>query len=159
MATTITVEHYQKSLLQLLDEAFDNVFGIFLDRGTSLFETLEGITAEMASQSVSPTCATLAAQVEHVRFYLDVVSDGAEGNVYKADWNHIWQTVSSVTPEEWEASKQRLRASYDRFKAIVSKPEMFDSEYAVGGSIGVVAHTAYHLGEIRHALCVIRGAG
>ncbi len=158
MSGTITIEHYQHSLLMLLDETFDNVQGIFLDRGTSLFETLATIDAATASRSISPTCATLAAQVEHVRFYLDVLSDAAEGNEYKADWDHIWQTVSAVTPEEWEATKQRLRASYDRFKAIVSKSETISgSEYAVGGSIGVVAHTAYHLGEIRHALCVLRG--
>ena len=48
---------------------------MYLDGGTSLFETLATITAEEASRPVSAACASLAAQVEHVRFYLDVVDD------------------------------------------------------------------------------------
>ena len=60
-------------LFELFEETFEQVHGIYLDGGTSLFETLATISAEEASLPVSATCATLAAQVEHVRFYLDVL--------------------------------------------------------------------------------------
>ena len=40
MSTQIQVEHFKAALYGLLDEAFDNVHGYFLDRGTSMFETL-----------------------------------------------------------------------------------------------------------------------
>src|SRR5690606_21238986 len=83
--------------------------------GTSLFETLDTISADVASRPVSATCATIAAQVEHIRYYLDVLevymTGGKPENV---DWKHIWNTVSTVTPQEWEDSKARLRDSYQR---------------------------------------------
>ena len=34
--------------------------------------------------------------------------------------------------------------------------ETFDNMRTIGGAIGVIAHTAYHLDEIRQALCTIR---
>jgi hypothetical protein len=53
-------------------EAFDGGHGMFLDKGTSLFETLDGISAEMASRQVNGGCATLAAHVAHVNFYCEL---------------------------------------------------------------------------------------
>ena len=38
--SSIASEQFAKALLALLDETFDNVRGYYLDRGTSLFETL-----------------------------------------------------------------------------------------------------------------------
>jgi hypothetical protein len=49
------------------------VRGIYLDKGTSMFETLAGISAEEATIPVGGKCATLDAQVKHVAFYLDVL--------------------------------------------------------------------------------------
>jgi hypothetical protein len=63
------------TLSSLLEETFENVHGYFLDRGTSFFETLAAISAEEASIPVGGRCATLAAQVRHVAFYLDVLEE------------------------------------------------------------------------------------
>ena len=57
-----------------LIETFENVHGIFLDKGTSLFETLAEISAEQASQPMG-NCATIAAHVAHMRYYMDVLED------------------------------------------------------------------------------------
>ena len=48
MSTQIQTEHFTGALIPLLDETFDNVHGIFLDKGTSLFETLATISSEEA---------------------------------------------------------------------------------------------------------------
>jgi hypothetical protein len=32
----------------------------------------------------------------------------------------------------------------------------WDSENAIGGALAIVVHTAYHLGEIRQALCTLK---
>ena len=72
MPNTIPAEVFTNNLFELLDETFEKVGGRYLDGGTSLFETLAAISAEAASQPVSANCASLAAQVEHVRFYLEV---------------------------------------------------------------------------------------
>jgi hypothetical protein len=153
MTNSIPVEMFTKEIYDLLDETFENVHGMYLDKGTSLFETLATITAEEASRPVSPTCAALSAQVEHVRFCVDLLERGIRGeNVGKQDWGEIWRTVRDVTPEQWEDSKARLMASYKRLlETMKSLP--FDNADQVGGVINVIAHTAYHLGEIRQALC------
>ena len=107
---TIESEHFTKALLELLDEAFDNVHGYFLDRGTSLFETLATISAAEASIPVGGKCATLAAQVKHVAFYLDVVDKNVREHDYaRVDWGEIWSTVSTVTPDEWNTIQVELR--------------------------------------------------
>jgi hypothetical protein len=59
--STMETAQFKKALLALLDEAFDEVHGYFLDKHNSLFETLAGITAEEASIPVGGRCATLAA--------------------------------------------------------------------------------------------------
>jgi hypothetical protein len=157
MMSSIESEHFTKALVALLDETFDNVQGIFLDKGTSLFETLAGITAAEASIPVGGKCATLAAQVKHVAFYLDVVDKSVRDPASpRADWGEIWRTVASVTPAEWDAIRAELRANYDRILRLIQDTPAWPSEYEIGGAIGVIAHSAYHLGEIRQALCTLR---
>ena len=73
MPSQMQTDHFTKAIYALLDEMFDNVQGYVLDKGTSMFETLATISAEEASIPVGGKCATLAAQVKHVAFYLDVL--------------------------------------------------------------------------------------
>ena len=156
MAQQIGLESYTKALSALLDETFERVQGIYLDRGTSLFETLATISAAEASRPVSATCASIAAQVEHVRFYLEVLGRYARGEaVGKVDWEASWQ-LTTVTPEEWDALKGRLRDTHRDILAVVGDARTWEYENAIGGSMAIAAHTAYHLGEIRQALCTIR---
>ena len=158
MAQQIALESYTKALVGLLDETFERVHGIYLDRGTSLFETLETISAEEASRPVSATCASIAAQVEHVRFYLEVLARYARGEaVGKVDWEASWQ-LTTVTPEEWDVLKGRLRDTHRDILVVVGDARTWEDENAIGGSMAIVAHTAYHLGEIRQALCTIKGS-
>ena len=155
--STIESEHFTKALLALLDETFDSVQGYFLDKGTSLFETLAGISAEEASIPVGGRCATLAAQVKHVAFYLDVVDKSVRNPDYpQVDWNEIWRTISNVTEEEWDAIRLELRQSYKRILELINWINSWPSDYEIAGAIAVIAHTAYHLGEIRQALCTIK---
>ena len=155
--STIESEHFTKALLMVLDETFDRIQGFYLDRGTSLFETLAGISAATASIPVGNKCATLAAQVKHIAFYLDVVDNSVRHPSFTAtDWGEIWRTVSSVTPDEWDAIQAELRASYNRILQLVEDTTAWPDEIYIGGAIAMIAHTAYHLGEIRQALCTIQ---
>jgi hypothetical protein len=155
--SSIASEYFTKALLALLDETFDNVRGYYLDRGTSLFETLAEVSAAEASIPVGGKCATLAAQVKHVAFYLDVAEKSMRNSEsHQVDWGDIWRTVSTVTDDEWEATKIELRASYDLILQLVEDTRSWPGETEIGGAIGIVAHTAYHLGEIRQALCTLK---
>ena len=99
MAATIGVKRFTVGLYLLLEETFEQVHGAFLNRGTSLFETLATISAEEASRPVGLQCATLSTQVSHVRFYIDLTEQYMLGNPQKnTDWGEIWRTVGCVTP-------------------------------------------------------------
>ncbi|MFU8771128.1 MAG: DinB family protein, partial [Anaerolineales bacterium] len=150
-------EHFTKAIYTLLTETFTNANLIYLDRGTSLFETLEGISAEEASIPVGGKCATLAAQVKHTAFFLEVVDRSAREPDFPAvDWSEIWQSVNQVTAEEWDEIRAGLRASYERILKLLAETPAWPSEREIGGAIGVIAHSAYHLGEIRQALCTLK---
>jgi hypothetical protein len=155
--TTLELEHFTQALLTLLDETFDQVHGYYLDKGNSLFETLANISAEEASIPVGGKCATLAAQVKHVAFYLDVVDRSVrDPNYPPADWGEIWRTVSCVTPEVWQAIQAELRANYNRILTLIQEAPGWEGADEIGGAMGVLANTAYHLGEVRQALCMIK---
>ena len=96
---------FTRALFESLDEAFDVHHGIYLDKGTSLFETLEAVTAAEASRAAGAGCASLAAQVAHITFYLEVIERYMlTGDGGKPDWRAIWRTVRAVTPDEPQAA-------------------------------------------------------
>lgn len=122
-----------------------------------MFETLTTISAEEASVPVGGRCATLAAQVKHTAFYLEVVNRNVRSGTFeRVDWGEIWRTTGAVTPEEWEAIKTRLRAAYSDIRALIADTSAWSSELHIGSAIATVVHTAYHLGEIRQALCTLK---
>jgi hypothetical protein len=157
MTATIATTQFTGELLSLLTETFESVQGIYLDRGTSLTETLAEITAEEASIPVGNKCATLAAQVTHVCFYLDVLYRYIQtGQNEQVDWGEIWRTVRDVTPQEWSALQERVRQTYERTKEMIQSYDRWDMEDSLGGAMAILAHTAYHLGEIRQATCTVK---
>jgi hypothetical protein len=144
------------ALTALIDETFDAHQGLFLDKGTSLFETVDALTAPEASRSIG-RCATIAAHVAHVTFYLEVLERYmATGEGEKIDWRVVWNTVGAVTSEEWERLKQELRRTAGRVRSTIRNRSSWGEEAAVGGALAIVVHTAYHLGAIRQAACAGR---
>lgn len=157
MSNSVVLQEFIDTIFKMLEETFEKVHGIYLDRGTSLFETLADITAEEASRPVSARCSSLAGQVAHICFYLDVLSEYMQSNpVGSVDWQESWQ-LQHVTPEEWEALKATLRATYERVTTLMKGFDTWEGEDEIGGAMAIVVHTAYHLGEIRQALCTLRG--
>ncbi|MGE5642220.1 MAG: hypothetical protein ACM3Y8_04340 [Byssovorax cruenta] len=152
----IRQEDFLNNLFALLDETFENHHGIFLDKDNSLFPTLETITAEEAAIPVGGKCASLAAQVAHVTFYLEVLERYVVYNDQsRADWGLIWRTVEKVTPEEWDEYKRKLQDAYRRIEKMFRENPVWNDD-SIGGAMAIVVHTAYHLGEIRQALCTLK---
>ena len=157
MSSKIDQEYIVPDLFEILDEAFVTHHGIFLDEGTSLFETLETITAEEASIPVGGKCATLAAQVAHVNFYLEVMESYIlKKDIGKVDWGEIWRRVNKVSPEEWNAYKAQLKETYQRIISLLQSWDNWNDERPIGGALAIAVHTAYHLGEIRQAMCTVK---
>src|SRR5512138_2156931 len=157
MSNKIDQQLVTQNLFDVLDEAFVKHHGIFLDAGTSLFETLETITAAEASIPVGGKCATLAAQVAHVNFYLEVLEDYILNKEREnVDWDEIWRRVNKVSTEEWKAYQDQLKETYQRVISMLKNFEEWNDERPIGGALAIAVHTAYHLGEIRQAMCVVK---
>ena len=149
-------ESVKTTLLQVLDETFEHHHGVYLDEGTSLLETLRGIDYRQASIPVGGDCATLAAQVAHVTFFLEVIEREFAGeDISGVDWDEIWRTVGAVTAEEWDDLRANLERTYRRIDATLRAAESWEVEPHVFAIVPITVHTAYHLGEIRQALSII----
>jgi hypothetical protein len=157
-ATTgqIALDDFRSALLVNWDEAFTSVTGIFLDKGTSMFETLATISAEEASRPVGDGCSNIAAQVNHAWFYLDLLNRMGRGeDVGRPDWDGSWD-VGEVDEAEWQRLIDQLRAAHDEVRTFITAFEGWDERF-IGGAFGMLAHCAYHLGEIRAGLCTVKG--
>lgn len=156
MHKPISAEIFTSNLFAVLEETFEKHQGVYLDKGTTLFETLATITADEASRPVSAHCASLAAQVAHVTFYMEVLEKAIKDEeIGKVDWGDIWSRVEAVNPDEWATLNIGLKQTYQRISTLLHSVEDWDDD-RIGGALAIVVHTAYHLGEIRQALCTLR---
>ena len=152
----ISEQDFTTVLFQYMGETFENPVGIYLDKNTSLFQTLETVTAQEASIPVGGKCASLAAQVAHVTFYIESLERYIVDNDQSPrDWGLIWRTVEKVTPEEWESYKDKLKQAYQRMSKLLRENKTWNED-SILGALSIVVHTAYHLGEIRQALCTLK---
>ena len=154
---TINQEDFTKSLFALLRETFEGTntaFGtMYLNEGTGLFATIENVSAETASHSISEGRATIAAHCEHTRFYLEFLTDYLNENFKMADWNDSWK-VKTVNEAEWNALRGQMQKAYQKVNDMVDDVETWN-DFKISGALGILAHTAYHLSAIRQILKVI----
>ena len=138
---------------RLMRETFEQPEGIFLDPDMALLPTLKKLSAEQASIPLNGTCASLAAKVAHTIFFIESFERFAlENDDSPRDWKHIWNTVEKVTPEEWAEMQAKLEEAYKRMDKLFQENTLWDGD-RMDGALSIVVHTAYHLGEIRQALC------
>jgi hypothetical protein len=157
MPLELTSTQFQKAIAEFLGETFEEVHGIYLDKGTSFFETLEHVTAEEASSRAADRRASVAAHVKHAAFYLRVVQSSIRGeSIGKVNWLEIWNNDRPVTQEQWRAIVEELRREYESVQGLLNDPSLWESKDAPGEFLAMVVHTAYHLGSTRYALGVIR---
>jgi hypothetical protein len=149
-------ELLKRTMLDVLGETFEQHHGVYLDPETALLETLRVIDHRQASIPVGGACATLAAQVAHVTFYLEVLERELDGGGdEEVDWDEIWRTIRAVTEDEWDALRADLERTYRRIDARLRAADAWEIEPHVYTILPITVHTAYHLGEIRQALCVL----
>ena len=151
--TTLNVADFRTSYLNILEEIFENVHGFVLDPAESMFETLATISAADASAQVAPGLGPIVAQVNHVVFLIDAQLHAYEGG--ERDWAGSWR-VESVTDQEWQTLISQLQDRYQQIRTFVSTFEDWNGSF-LGGAIALISHCAYHLGQIREALGVLRG--
>ncbi|HEX8556544.1 MAG TPA: DinB family protein [Pyrinomonadaceae bacterium] len=148
---TIAEEDFTGTLFFILKETFEGpppkTSAAFLDQGCGLFQTIEGLTAEDASRAAAPGGTTVAAHCAHVKFYLDVLQRYMRGPIESADWSQSW-LVRAVNAEEWDGLRRELREAYAAVTESLRSVEEW-GERPFGAALGIIAHTAYHLGAVR----------
>jgi hypothetical protein len=146
----------RQELGALLDEAFVKVNGIFLDRGTSLCETLDSISAAEASRTPAGGTTSIAGHVAHIAFYLDVMNDYVDGRtIGQIDWKQSW-LVRTVDESDWSALRIKLRDYYHAWVGHFDRFPDWNDERRLGGAMAVIVHTAYHIGAIRQIMLAVR---
>lgn len=137
----------------LLTETFESVQGAYLDKGTSFFETLAQISAAGASQPMGD-CATIAAHVAHTRYYLEVLEDRMFGrDLSYVNWDQIWDDVGAVDEAQWESMIADLKSTYERILGHLDSADDWQGITELSSMLGIITHSAYHLGEIRQMMC------
>lgn len=139
----------KQSVLEMLEETFENPQGYYLDRAKGgLFTSLEAISSEVASRETRKQ-RSIAAHVEHVRFYVEVLHRAVNGDTTRANWNKSWLT-HAVTQAEWDALRADLRREYGAF--MTELRAVTDEDPRLTEGMAVLTHTAYHFGAIRQLL-------
>jgi hypothetical protein len=140
-------QDFTHDLLLLLKETFEEGGSFYLVKGAGLFQTLDAITAEVASREPVPGAPSIAAHCAHLDYYLRANHNSIVGREQKLDWPSSWQ-VRRVGVGEWEALKAGLRSGYDDLRKSLNALTTWGDD-SVCDAIAIVAHTAYHLSAIR----------
>jgi hypothetical protein len=142
MPEMIRREDFTSNLFTFLIETFESPprpSSTYLDQKTGLFDTLSHVSAEEASKPITEDGTSIAAQVEHTRFYLDMLEQFMDGRAEKVNWQDSW-LLKEVTPEAWETLKRDLKASYERISRRLKGIETWGDD-EVGDGMAIVIHT------------------
>jgi hypothetical protein len=120
--------------------------------GSGLFGTVGKLSAEDASIPVNGT--TIAAQTDHIRYYLWVANSYLNGEEPSKDWEASWK-ITNVDKITWAQFNEELQQEYT---TLLKKIDSLDSldEQTSNGLLGAIAHSAYHLGSIRQMIKAIK---
>jgi hypothetical protein len=142
---------FTEALFALLEETFEGPAGsIYLDKDAGLFRTLDALTADIASRVPAAGEPTIAAHCAHLAYYVRANHDSVLGREQHLDWPSSWRP-QQVGEREWEELKERVRREYEALRDTLERLETWSARQ-MGDNMAIVAHTAYHLGAIRHAL-------
>lgn len=125
----------------------------FVERDEGLLPVCEGLSAAEASVRL-PGCSSVAAHVDHARYYMKLGNDFAEGWDGEMDWEGSW-TRQVVDEESWAEILSGLRSEWERFSARLDQNDLSVIE-EVGDAVVNVAHAAYHLGAVRTLIGGVR---
>jgi hypothetical protein len=161
--TLLSKEALTRAALVLFEEGHVGPTGKgtwFIDNeaGSGFLGTIEGLDAARVSKPLNPPDPlTIASHVDHVRFALHLANRAARGeNLYgSADWGKSW-ALRTVDEAAWKALVAELRAEVAAFREVLSGGEAWSDEEFGTGALGLLCHTAWHLGAVRQALGLVK---
>ena len=152
----ISRDDFLKDVLIILRETFEgspeNQGSAYLDRGIGVFPTLEKLSAAQVSREINGI--TIAAHTEHFKFYLDRLCEFIKGRTEPVNWEQSW-LIDEVNDEEWVALRGAVRKAYENVLLTYAEVEFWNGDN-IGDAVAIIAHTAYHLGAIRHIIKAVQ---
>jgi len=150
---TTTSPSITQQLVAVLREAFEGPqhrWTYFTDNNpdAGMFGTIGNLSATQASHPSGPSGTSIAGHVHHLAFSCAASAGWIRGERPQLNWDESWR-VRTVSDAEWAALKNQLEADYRALLDAIEQHALSNEE-ALGGSIGAIAHTAYHLAAIRH---------
>ena len=146
---TINPEDFKTSLAILFRETFEGMEkieeNVYLSHDTGIFITLGKISAEDASTEINST--TIAAHSEHTRFYIELLDNYLNKNMRVVNFNQSWE-IKTVNEDEWDDLRENISRVYRKTTETFEKNEEWNLD-TITVAMGIIAHTAYHLGAIR----------
>ena len=146
---TINQEDFTTALSILFRETFEGMptaeEQVYLAHDTGIFATLGAIDAEKASTEVNGV--SIAAHSEHARFYIELLDNYMNKDWRVIDFKQSWR-VTTVNENEWDDLRENLSKIYRKTTDTIEKNEVWGLD-TITVAMGIVAHTAYHLGAIR----------
>ncbi len=142
---------------ELIDGAASDAAWVLNPEDHGLLRSLEMLSAEHASAAPSNGGASIAAQVDHLRYGLGLMNRWSRGeDPFKdADYSASWHR-GVVTESEWAARRAALRQEADAWRDALTRPrELTDVETT--GIVASIAHLAYHMGAMRQIDRSLRG--
>ncbi|MBA3342189.1 MAG: DinB family protein [Gemmatimonadaceae bacterium] len=124
--------------------------------GPSLYELLEGVTADQAVQRPIAAAHNIWELVLHITSWANIALRRIAGGQVEPFGGEDWPVPGGASAEQWAAIRAELTASHERLRKVVlgltdqrlatSAPQ---SSRSVAAMLhGVVQHAAYHGGQI-----------
>lgn len=146
---TINREDFTQALSILFRETFEGMptreEQVFLDYDAGIFSTLGKVSAEQASTEMNAT--TIAAHSEHARFYIELLDNYLNKDFRVLDFKQSWR-ITTVNDDEWDELRENMSKVYRKVTDTLDKNEEWQLD-SITVAMGIIAHTAYHLGAIR----------
>ncbi len=162
---TIQKAMLTKAALTLYDEAYlgpaDPKAGTWFTDNEPKCGFLGSIEALSAAEASKPLHQgeplSLASHVDHLRFALDLANRSTRGEdpYASARWARSWDT-RTVDAAEWKTLVAALRKEYEDFRIALAAGLAWKAEDSMTGTLGLIAHGAWHLGAIRQALGLVK---
>lgn len=146
---TINQADFTTALSILFKETFEGMptaeEQVYLAHDTGIFATLGKLTAEQASTEVNGV--TIAAHSEHARFYIELLDNYLSRDMRVVDFKQSWR-ITSVSENDWDDLRENMSKFYRKTTETLEKNDVWGLD-TITVAMGIVAHTAYHLGAIR----------
>jgi hypothetical protein len=138
-----------ETLLRELIEGPAGAEAFMLNPGDAgLLASLDRVTAIEASAR-SDGRSSVAAHVDHVRYGLELLNRAARGEDpwQDAKWSASWER-QTVSAEGWGELRASLRREANNWLHLAGRAKAWN-HVTLSGTLGSIAHLAYHFGAIR----------